>query len=263
MDAEAPYYSGETIVRVTEVNTELRRPPSYHGAPPTPSAVVTCRRLTRFMSKSGCESNSGQPPNPGTWHRTIVADMQHTANSINVFALNMVTRRARVSKQMRTATVAAAAGAASVGTVVVTGNACVSGVACKTCACVHWPRTVHRFIRSRLVRDPVAPARQVRSGDGELETVISHVTDRRTGATFAGLRRHRGGGRRTRSAQRPVSSSVVRVFFFFFFFVITIRPRKSARASTKTNGETPPPPPAPRGSPVRARDPVRRITDSG
>lgn len=48
------------------------------------------RALTLFMSKSGCESKSGHPPNPGTWHDTIANDV-HT-NSKTSFALNCMLR---------------------------------------------------------------------------------------------------------------------------------------------------------------------------
>jgi|UniRef100_A0A2S2QYZ8 hypothetical protein len=34
------------------------------------------------MSKSGCESKSGHPPNPGTWQDTMAADV-HTSNKTN------------------------------------------------------------------------------------------------------------------------------------------------------------------------------------
>lgn len=42
------------------------------------------------MSKSGCESKSGHPPNPGTWHDTIANDV-HT-NSKTSFPLKNMLR---------------------------------------------------------------------------------------------------------------------------------------------------------------------------
>lgn len=50
---------------------------------------VCVSERTLFMSKSGCESKSGHPPNPGTWHDTIAADV-HTKSKTN-FSLNNMT----------------------------------------------------------------------------------------------------------------------------------------------------------------------------